>query len=152
MEIELEWQKELSLKYKSKGDVYEVPLKLIPEIPGIYIFGRRHGKSFEALYIGQALELRSRIKTQLNNHKLLNHIWAAKAGKRILMIGKLKAKQKHNPKVCLGISEKALIRYFVSKEHDLVNLQGIELKHHGISSIGLHKARDFPNHLQVEVK
>jgi hypothetical protein len=95
--------------------------------------------------------MRGRIKTQLNNHKLLTHVWNVKTGKRIVMLGEFKAKQRQNHGDCLPIAEKALIRYFVSKGHDVANLQGVKLRHHGVSSTGVHKVRDFPNHIQVEV-
>jgi excinuclease UvrABC nuclease subunit len=74
MDIELNWQNELPLKYSSNDDAYTLDLEAISEVPGIYIFGRRHGKLFEALYVGKASILRGRIKTQLNNHKLLKHV------------------------------------------------------------------------------
>jgi len=151
MDIELSWQKELPLKYNSKDDAYDLDLASISEVPGIYLFGRRHGKLFEALYVGKATNLRGRIKTQLNNHKLLKHVWNAKSGKRVVLLGEFKAKKNQTHAACLPISEKALIRYFVSKGHDLVNIQGVTLKHHGVSSTGVHKVRDFPNHIQVEV-
>jgi hypothetical protein len=122
MEIELNWQNELTLKCNSKNNAYELDLDSISEVPGIYIFGRRFGKSFEALYVGKASLLRGRIKTQLNNHKLMTHVGNAKAGKRIVMLGEFKAKPKHTPAMCLPIAEKALIRYFVAKGDDLVNL------------------------------
>jgi hypothetical protein len=121
------------------------------EVPGIYIFGRRHGRSFEALYVGKAGSLRSRIKVQLNNHKLLTHVWNAKTGRRIVMLGEFKAKRGQIPDTCLRTAEKALIRYFVAEGHDLVNLQGVILRQHDVSSTGVHKAKDFPNLIQVEV-
>jgi len=151
MEIELNWQKELPLKYNSKDDAYDLELDSISEVPGIYLFGRRHGKLFEALYVGKASNLRGRIKTQLNNHKLLKHVWKAKSGKRIVFLGEFKAKKNQTHASCLPIAEKALIRYFVSEGHDLVNIQGVTLKLHGVSSTGEHMARHFPNHIQVEV-
>jgi hypothetical protein len=115
----------------------------------IYIFGRRHSKSFEALYVGKASSLRGRVKTQLNNHKLLTHVWNAKTGSRIVMIGEFKAKQKQTPATCLPIAERALIRYFVSEGHDLVNLQGVNLRQNDVLSTGMHKVKDFPNLIQV---
>jgi hypothetical protein len=149
MKVELEWQKELPLKYHER-DAYELDLESISDGPGIYIFGRRHGSLFEALYVGKAGSLRGRIKTQLNNHRLLTHIWNAKTGRRIVMLGEFKAKQRQTAVSCLPIAEKALIRYFVSKGHDLVNLQGVNLRQNVVSSTGAHKAKDFPNIIQVE--
>jgi hypothetical protein len=151
MEIELKWQKELPLKHNSKDDAYELDLESIAEAPGIYIFGRRHSTLFEALYVGKVATLRDRIKTQLNNHKLLTHVWNAKTGRRIVMLGEFKAKPNQKHRDCLPIAEKALIRYFVSKGHDLVNVHGVTLRHHGVSSTGAHKVKDFPNYIQVEV-
>ena len=152
MDMELNWQRELSLKYDSKIQAYDVELDLIPEVPGIYLFGRRFGKSFKALYVGRAKNsLRGRIAQQLNNHKLLNHIWKAKAGQRLVLIGELKTKPRQTPAACLPVAEKSLIRYFVSERHDLVNIQGVKLRHHQVSSTGLHKVLDFPKSIEVEV-
>lgn len=149
MEIDLEWKKELELNHKVK---YEIDFESISVKPGIYIFGRRYDTSFEALYVGKATaSLRGRIKTQLNNLKLMTHISNAKSGKRVLMLGEFNAKQKQNPDDCLPLAEKALIRHFVSQGHNLVNIHGVKILHHSISSTGLHKAKDFPNHIQIEV-
>jgi hypothetical protein len=150
MNVELEWQKELRLKYHEKDDAYELELQSVSEKPGIYIFGRRHGKLFEALYVGKASSLRPRIKTQLNNHKLLTHVWNAKTGRRIVMLGEFKARRNQTPATCLPIAERALIRYFVSEGHDLVNLQGVNLRQNDVLSTGVHKVKDFPNLIQVE--
>ena len=38
---------------------------------GVYIFGRRWGSQFEALYVGKASNIRSRAKGHLNNLRLL---------------------------------------------------------------------------------
>jgi hypothetical protein len=151
MEIELKWQKELPLKYDSIDDAYDLDLDTISELPGVYIFGRRYDRLFEALYVGKANNLRKRIKTQLNNYRLLTHVWNAKNGRRIVMSGEFKAKQRQTHEVCVPIVEKALIRYFISEGHDLVNIHGRKLRQHIISSTGTHKARDFPNQIQVEV-
>ena len=112
MDIEIQWSRELPLKRNSRSGLYEINLEKIPEVPGVYIFGRRHGAIFEALYVGKSADLRSRIKTQLNNHKLLTHVWNAKDGGRALMFGEFKAKPKQNHADCLRITEKALIRHF----------------------------------------
>jgi hypothetical protein len=150
MDIELNWQRELPLKRNPSGS-YDVELDSISESPGIYLFGRRFGRSLGVLYVGKATNsLRSRIKQQLNNNKLLNHVWEAKNGRRIVLLGEFKAKPRQTALVCLPIAEKALIRYFVSKEHDLVNVQGVKLRHHQVLSTGLHTVKDFPNGIQVE--
>ncbi|HEY1524977.1 MAG TPA: hypothetical protein VGH51_01960 [Candidatus Angelobacter sp.] len=69
--------------------IYGVDLERILAEPGVYIFGRRYGRQFEALYVGKAGRMRSRVRTQLNNLSLMQHVRYAKAGKRILIAGRL---------------------------------------------------------------
>lgn len=54
----------------------------IPTTAGIYVFLRVHGVSAEALYVGKATNLKSRIKQQLNKLKLMTAILNATNGER----------------------------------------------------------------------
>lgn len=61
MKLQLEWGKPISLRKsrrkeprRKKNSIYTIDTKTLPDNPGVYVFGRRFGKSFEALYVGQA--------------------------------------------------------------------------------------------------
>ena len=61
MKLGVEWNRPLALKSGARdGLIYAVELDRIERVPGVYIFARRWGKSFEALYVGQSVNLRSR--------------------------------------------------------------------------------------------
>jgi hypothetical protein len=58
MKLHLEWQSPIVLHDGSNQNmIYACDFSEIPDKPGIYIFGRRHGTSFEALYVGKATSL-----------------------------------------------------------------------------------------------
>jgi hypothetical protein len=116
--------------------IYSFDHSKLPEGAGVYVFGRRFGKQFEALYVGKAGELRSRTKGQLNNLRLMQHLKTAKNGKRILLVARFVSKPGQQEAKCLAILERALIRFFLSEGHDLVNKQGTRLRRHEIGSIG----------------
>jgi hypothetical protein len=52
--------------------------------------------------------------------------------------------------ICLPLIEKALIRYFVSEDHDIVNKQGKKLVHHTISSDGTFPRNTLSKLISVE--
>ena len=88
MKLEVEWNRPLALKSGARdGLIYAVELDRIERSPGVYIFVRRWGKSFEALYVGQSGNLRSRIKSHLNSLRLMRHIETAKTGRRFVLLG-----------------------------------------------------------------
>src|SRR5258708_4258706 len=130
MILHLEWGRPVVLRDGSADNlIYTTSLDLIPAKPGIYIFGRRYGKNFEALYVGQASNgMRGRIKNQLNNLKLMQHLKNSKAGKRIVLAGRFVGKPGQKLKKCLDLSELALIRHFLSQAQSLINKQGVTLK------------------------
>ena len=91
MKITIDWQRPIVLKrpnFELVVDYNSIPIK-----NGLYVFGRKHGRSFEALYVGKATNLKSRIKQQLNNAKLLKHIIGSANGGRVLLVGIFKPKQ-----------------------------------------------------------
>jgi excinuclease UvrABC nuclease subunit len=72
MKLTVSWDKPIRLKdVKGGNSIYSVALEKIPNVAGIYIFARRYGKSYEALYVGKSTKLRARIKGHLNNLKLM---------------------------------------------------------------------------------
>jgi hypothetical protein len=138
MQIKLEWLKPIVLKEGTKEApfIYTCDEKLLPEEPGIYVFTRRHGKTFTPLYIGQTVNLRSRIKEQFNNLLLMKGIKKAQTGTRMLMIAKLKP-AKGRPKdtqKTLHIIEKAYINNALTQGCDLLNVKGTKTPVHNIES------------------
>ena len=127
-----------------------VDLNKLPTVSGLYILGRRWGSGLEALYVGKANNLRSRVRGQLNSLRLMQHLRNAKAGKRILIAGTLNTRPGQRLEKCLVLVERSLIRYFLSEGHDLVNIQGTHLRHHEIMSSGKHPKRFFPRVMFLE--
>lgn len=117
---------------------YTCDFTLLPDGPGVYIFGRRFGtKAFEALYIGKAsTSVLGRVRAQFNNRRLMNHVKGAAIGKRVLLVGCFRPGPRQKPAKCLPIIERALIRHFLERDDDLVNIMGTRLKTHEIKSGG----------------
>ena len=135
---------------KKENLIYTVDLAKLPSAAGVYIFGRRWGRDFEALYVGKAERIRGRVKTQTNNLRLMQHMKNAKGGTRIVLAGRIMTKPGQQLAKSLLLIERALIRYFLSEGHDLVNKQGTRLRRHEIISDGKHPKRFFPREMFVE--
>jgi hypothetical protein len=129
--------------------IYRLDLTKITAAAGVYIFGRRWGSQFEALYVGKAGNVRGRVKGHLNNVKLMQHLRHAKTGKRLVFAGRLLTRPGQKLPKCLVLAERALIRYFLSEGYDLVNKQGTRLLRHELESSGKHPKRYFPKMIYV---
>ena len=122
MNLHVEWGRTIQLRDASKQKmIYSLDLGKVPQPAGVYIFGRRWGAQFEALYVGKAGKIRSRVKGHLNNLRLMQHLHSAKTGKRIVLAGTLVTKRGQKLPKSLALAERVLIRYFLSEGHDLVN-------------------------------
>ena len=151
MELSIEWSRPIRLKDASRDNlIYSVDLEKLPTSPGLYIFGRKYGRQFEALYVGKATRLRGRVKGQLNNLRLMKHLKSAKAGQRFVVYCGLNTKSGQQMNKCLLLMERALIRHFMSEAHDLVNKQGTRLLRHEILSTGHNPKRFIPRLMYVE--
>ena len=150
MKLQVEWGKPIPLRASRDGISYEVDLEKVANLPGVYIFGRRHGDTFEALYIGKSRNIRSRVKGHLNSLRLMRHLRDAKSGTRVLLVGRYITKPGQQIEKCLVLTERALIRYFLSEGHDLVNKQGTRLRRHQLESTGRHPKRLFPSLIYLE--
>ena len=65
MKMELEWLRPISLDDGSDQNLlYTCDPDGIPAVAGLYVFGRRFGENFEALYVGKAELLQGRIQGQ----------------------------------------------------------------------------------------
>jgi hypothetical protein len=130
--------------------IYGLDLAKVLSGAGIYIFGRRYGGQFEALYVGKANRIRGRVRGQLNNLSLMQHLHNAKAGRRILLEGKLIPKPGQRLEKSLVLAERALIRYFLLEGHDLVNKQGTRIRRHELESSGRYPKKYFPRTMYLE--
>jgi hypothetical protein len=130
--------------------IYGLDLGKVTDAAGVYIFGRRWGSQFEALYVGKAGNIRGRVKGHLNNLRLMQHLLNAKTGKRIVLAGRIVTKRGQKLPKSLALAERALIRYFLSEGHDLVNRQGTRLRRHELASSGQHPKRFFPKLMYLE--
>jgi hypothetical protein len=149
MKLRLEGTKPLTLIDAAHLNlIYWVDVSRLPDKAGIYVFGRRYGSNFEALYVGQATSIRGRVKSQFKNLPLMLHLATAKNGKRVLLGGVFVPKPGQQESKCLPILERALIRYFLSEGHDLVNKQGVQLRRHEVASIG--SGRKIPPLMYVD--
>ncbi len=135
--LAINWNKPIPLlKDTRNGLTYDVNFDKIKPSPGIYMFARKWGSSYEALYVGKSENLRSRIKTHLNNHRLVKHIEGASSGKRVVIIGYPCTRSGQQMARVLKTLERVLIRHFLAEAHDLVNIHGIRIERHEIESDG----------------
>lgn len=151
MNLHVEWGKPIILRADRDGFSYSLDLNKITDFPGVYIFGRQWGSGFEALYVGSSLNVRKRIKGHAkNNLQLMKHLRTAKTGKRILLAGELVTKRGQQVERCIALTERALIRYFLSEGDDLVNRMGTQIRRHELESTGRHPKRYFPTLMYLE--
>jgi hypothetical protein len=102
-------------------------LDTLPREPAIYLFARRFGRRMEVLYVGKATSLRSRIKQQLNNLRLMQTIDDAQIGPRMLIYGTLNCRPGQRVGTVLNIVETALIGHLTEQGHQLSNKLGTKL-------------------------
>ena len=144
--LHLEWMRQVSLRSASRQQnlTYWADQNKLPSASGVYVFGRRYGNSFEALYVGKANDIRGLLKGQFKNRPLMMHVKKAKKGKRVVLTGCFVARPGQKLGRCLPLIERALIRYFLSEGHDLVNVAGTRLRRHEITSSGKQLKRLIP--------
>jgi hypothetical protein len=152
MKLYLKWENPIPLNDGSAQNlIYIVDRERLPDVPGVYVFGRRRRNGgFEALYVGKANNMRSRVWGHRNNLPLMMHLKKAKQGKLVVRIGVFKARPRQTPIKCIPIIERALIRYFLSEGHDLVNKVGTRLRRHEISTVGRHPNMFIPKLMYVD--
>ena len=151
MKLLIDWYRPIRLNSAGKNTVgYTLNLEKIPTRAGIYIFGRRWGTQYEALYVGKAGKIRGRVRTHFNNLKLMQHLRDAKSGTRFLLVGGLIRRQGQDLEKCLRLAERAMIRHFLSEGHDLVNKSGTRLRRHELRADGSYPKRFFPREVFLE--
>lgn len=135
MKLQVNWLEPIALRDGSRQNlIYSLDLDSIPVAPGVYVFGRGWGEGFEALYVGKATNIHARVKQQLNNLKLMQHLRNARTGRRFVVVGEFTPTRGQQIARCLPIVERAYIRHFLSDGHDLVNIQGAVLRRHEVMS------------------
>jgi hypothetical protein len=151
MKLAVDWQRPIPLQSGVReGLIYTVDLDKIEPVPGIYIFARRWGRSFEALYVGQSQRLRYRIRGHLNNLRLMNHIKAAKTGRRFVIIGESVTRRGPRLPKVLKLLERAYLQHYLAEGHDLVNKQGTKIRRHEIISSGRIPKAFVPSQIYLE--
>lgn len=148
MKLNLKWYRSVKL-----GNFpYNIGSVNIPTKPGVYIFLRVHGSSAEALYVGKANNLSTRISQQLNNLKLMTGIQKAQNGERRLVFAEFISKPGQQVQNALPLCEKALIRYYLAQGHGLVNIQGTNLHFHELDSAREDLRRFLPLKTKMLIK
>jgi len=143
MQLRLRWEKTRLL-----GEL-EADLGLIPMAAGIYVFGRKWGRRFEALYVGRGEMLRGRIKAQLNNKRLRDHVDHAGSGRKVVLIGVLEQRPGQQESRCLKALERGFIEHFLGQGDDLVNVHGTKLTKHTIASRNRDRQAHIPRRVGV---
>lgn len=151
MKLFIEWGRPVALRDGTRENlIYVVDLKKLPQVPGLYILGRQWGKEFEALYVGKAIGVRGRVKNQLSNLRLMQHLKNARGGTRVVIPGRIVTKPGQQLGKTLLTTERALIRHFLSTGDDLVNKQGTRLRRHEVHSSGKHPKKLIPRVMYLE--
>src|ERR1700751_5739187 len=94
MQLYLDWGKSIPLKDAAKQNLIYLPdRESLPNFAGVYVFGRqRRNGGFEALYVGRAANIRSRVWGHRKNLPLMMHLKNARQGERVVRAGVLKPK------------------------------------------------------------
>jgi hypothetical protein len=128
MQIEAEWSKPIPLTKDSSGAlIYQLDFSKLPEEPGVYVFGRKHGKGSAPIYIGETLSIRRRIKDHLKSLPLMKAIENAPNGGRFLIFCTVSAGTKEKAKKHVKIIEKTLILHAQTEGHEIFNKKGTKL-------------------------
>lgn len=133
MEITIEWQKPLQLTQNKKplATPDNIPAEISP-YPGVYFFARWFGDSSVPFYVGQSLNIRSRLKSHLESAKIYKALLGLKIenielgiGPRFFHYGYLKVKPGQQAKTCVKIVERQMIREAaVERGFQVLNSQG----------------------------
>lgn len=137
MKIEGSWSQPIQLKKGPEGGlIYTLDLQKLPAVPGVYVFGRRHGENIVPIYIGQTLSVRGRIKSHLESLPLMRAIENSASGGRFLIYCTVKAGSAEKAKKHIRVVERALILHAQSEGHEIINKQGTKLPTDTISFVG----------------
>ena len=136
---QLNWRKPIDLPSGQKDPV----LKSIPSEAGIYVFYREYGESVQVFYVGKATSLQGRVKTQLNNHSLMEAIIDAKKGKRKLVWAVLKLRRGQTVDSALKSAERLMIRHYVEAGQPVHNIQGKRIPIQTLTNTNIKEVKHF---------
>ncbi len=130
MKIKLDWGKPIPLRSGRRDNlIYTIDdLDAVPTNAGVYVFGRLNRDNLVPLYIGQARRLRSRVKNQFNNVRLMLGIKRSPGRRRVLVPGELIASPGQQLAPTLNLIEKVLIEAAIFGGYELLNQQGTKPK------------------------
>lgn len=125
MDIKINWHQLRKLTDGSKQNlIYACDTSKIPDTPGVYIFARLHGQSVDPIYIGESLNLKTRIEQHLKFVPPMQAIENRKSGTRILMYGTLTTGKGCPSQEDRATSRTSTNQYALAQGADLVNWQG----------------------------
>jgi len=150
MKIRIDWTQPIPLRTQRRDVGYLVDLDKIPAAAGVYVFGRKYGSGFEALYVGQSKNMRNRVKGHLNSLNLMRFLRDAKNGSRVLYAGTIVTGPGQRLERLMNVAERALMRHFLAEGHDLANKQGARVRRHEIAAEGRHPQGFIPRNMFVE--
>jgi hypothetical protein len=148
MRIQIDWQDPIQLTRHKKLLVDEDDLpEAVANQPGVYFFSRRFGDNFEPFYIGEAENVRGRLKNHLMSKKIafallgLDKHSPIKGGERYFHFGYIKKKKgPDSVKKSLAIVERHLVRQTLAAELPLLNKKLTRFKTHSVVFSGSKKA------------
>ncbi|NNC16348.1 hypothetical protein HJC22_11515 [Corallococcus exiguus] len=158
MNIIINWQKPILL-FKNKLEKYtDADLENIENKAGVYYFARRFGENSTPFYIGETLNLRSRLKKHLESARIMDALRGIEnpkhariaQGARYFHYGYLVSNAKAQKKR-LQIIQKYLIDEAISKELTLLNKHGTVVLTNTIEFEGSSEGRGiYPKSAAVE--
>lgn len=153
LNLSIRWCKPVHLvNGRDQGLTYTCEYKELPEVPGVYIFGRHFGAAFAPLYIGKAKNIAKRVLQHFNNNvKLMNRIRdEGKIGARVLIAGEWLPSPGQKPAKALAVLERALIRHALAEGFEIFNLNGTKAPSHTIEATGYRAGGFLPKSMKSQ--
>ena len=136
MKITVTWNAPIPLPGEARDLCDSFDFDILPDEAGVYLFGRRFRAKLSVVYVGKTRVLRTRIRQQLNNNRLMRALDDAPNGERVLVYGTFNGKRGARIDQWLNTVEEALIAHFTEKEHELINKVGTRLEYDEIEFEG----------------
>lgn len=153
--IDATWHKPMYLKDGQKENLIYACSQIdsVPNVPGVYVFGRTYGKKITPFYIGRGLKLRNRLEQQLNSVELMMSIMNADKGKRFIIFCTVNLKRGQKPLPIIQTLEAALISHALAEGHELFNEQGTKFKQHTIQFTGSRMSEALaPRFMRIRIR
>jgi hypothetical protein len=151
MNLQFEWQKPIPLTHHTKIIDPNDNIDEIDDKAGIYYFARNHGSNSYPFYIGETLNLRSRLKQHLKTTKICDILRGLgvpgapviSGGPRSFHYAYFRSKPGQKPKVCLRIAQRAMIREALANNIPIINSNLVIIKTHQIEFNGSQAYRGY---------